>query len=238
MYRIALCEDAPADRDRIDNYLRQIFDELKRSYTLQCFATAEDFFCAAGPHMFEMVIFDIEMGQMDGIKASKILRAGDKSVVIAFTSSHPEYVFSSFSAEPLNYLLKPVRYPDLYDLVSASVHRIDEARRTMFGFEMKGVLYGVPVKDICYFESNARVVRLVTDSGDYSFYGKLDDVAADPNLASFIRCHKSYLVNPLFVAEVTGTAVKIASGDLIPISRGNAKKVKAEFADFLNGCVS
>ena len=238
MYRIALCEDSAADRERVESYLQQVFGELRLPYSLDCFASAELFFGKTSPHMFDIVIFDVELGLMDGITASRTLRAHDKGVIIAFTSSHPEYVFSSFSAEPLNYLLKPIRYPDLYGLIEASVRRIDESRRSVFGFEMRGVLYGLPVNEIRYFESNARIIRVVTDTAEYSFYGKLDDIAGDPKLASFIRCHKSYLVNPAFVQEVTGTAVKISSGDLIPVSRGNAKRVKAEFAGYLSGCVS
>lgn len=233
--RIALCEDTVEDRRRVEGYLSQIFDELGRPFRLACFASAEEFFAAAAPYTFDVVLFDVEMGDMDGIKAARLLRSNDKRVIIAFATSHPEYVFSSFSAEPLNYLLKPVRYGDLFDLVAESVRRIDETHADALSFEMKGVLYSVPVKEISYIESNARMLRLVSDQGEYSFYGKLDDTAQDRRLAGFIRCHKSFLVNPAFIERIDGGTIALAGGQTLPVSRSNVKRVKQEFVDYLDG---
>ncbi len=47
------------------------------------------------------------MGGADGITAAKRLRAEDPLVIIVFLSTCAEFVFNSFSAEPLHYIVKP-----------------------------------------------------------------------------------------------------------------------------------
>ena len=234
MYRIALCEDSAHDKFHIQELIDRAFAELGEQCQLSHWSSAEGFFAASLPHSFDIAIFDVELDKMNGIEASRRLRANDKEVVIIFTSSHPEYVFSSFPSEPLNYLVKPVEYGVLFELMRESVRRINESRNTTFSFEAKGVLYNIPVKEIVSLESHARIVCVKTAKSDYEFYGKLDEASAHPNLAVFIRCHKSFLVNPLYIERIANDAIYLANGKSVPVSRGNMKRVKAEFVEFLN----
>lgn len=235
MYRIALCEDSTQDKLYIQQLLDQVFSELKQHYRLYVWSSAEGFLSEAAPHTFDIAIFDVELDRMNGIEASRRLRAKDKNVIIIFTSSHPEYVFSSFPSEPLNYLVKPVEYTKLLAVIRESVRRIQESQNDVFSFEAKGIVYNIPIKDIVLFESHARIIRIRLSESTYEFYGKLDDIAKNPHLSAFIRCHKSFFVNPVYIQRIGNDAITLSTDDTIPVSRGNMKRVKEEYAMFLNG---
>ena len=57
-----------------------------------------------------------------------------------------------------------------------------------------------------------------TTARDYTFYGKLDAVAAELGEA-FVRIHQRYLVRAGAVAQVSGSEVRLADGAVLPVSR-------------------
>lgn len=79
--------------------------------------------------------------------------------------------------------------------------------------------YRIPRRDILYFSSDRRQVNCVTASRIYTFYGKLDQVAAELDDENFVRIHQRYLVHTGAVERVDSGEVRLAGGGTLPISR-------------------
>ena len=58
----------------------------------------------------------------------------------------------------------------------------------------------------------------VTPGREYTFYGKLDAVAAELGEA-FVRIHQRYLVRAAAVDRVEGSGVVLRDGARLPVSR-------------------
>lgn len=101
------------------------------------------------------------------------------------------------------------------------------------------------LSDILYFTSEGRRIHLVlanTSKSDF-FYCKLDDVEAilDKIDNTFIRIHKSYLVNSKYIAGYDRKQLQLITGEYLSISNHayykklqtyqllNAKKLKQNF---------
>lgn len=235
MYRIALCENSEQDRLIISSYLKKRFFELSSAYQLSEFISGESFLENMEPYRYDIAIFDVEMEKISGIRAARMLRDADKKVVIIFTSVHAESVFSSFYAEPLNFMVKPVSYPEFRQVLDLALKKVEEVGKTSFTYTSSNALFSVPISQILYFESDKRVITVKMTEGSDSFYGKLGEIERNPVLSSFLRCYQSYLVNPDCVYRITNSSVVLKNGEELPISRGKAKLIKSLYMEYISG---
>lgn len=229
MYRIAVCEDNDSDRAATKAALSRFMSEENLQYAVTDFWSGEEFVFHNKPYMFDIVLFDVKMRRISGIDAAKKLRETDRSVVIIFLTTYTDFVFSSFEAEPIRYLIKPLIYEDFSEAMEKAVEKADENCRSCYCMTFGGAAFRLPVKEIQYFSSEGRTVEAHCDSGQYSFYAKLDEVEADELLTDFLRCHQSILVNPDHIRRITKESVTLFSGEQLPVSRVRAKVIKDVF---------
>lgn len=235
MYRIALCQENEADLAALREALEQFFRGRPDGFSCSEYGSFETLLGEAGPGFFDIAILDTSAGGQDGVAAAVKLRAADSRVVILFVTAHADRVFDSFDAEPLQYLLKPVAPETFVRVLTRALEKTDLSRKTSFSFTFEKRLYRLPVDDILYFETDRRIVRVVTSSETYRFYGKLGELEAKSALKSFIRCHYSYLVNPGYIRSVSCGELVLSTGETVKVSRSRARAVQRRFADFSAG---
>ena len=51
----------------------------------------------------DVLFLDIELGDINGIELAKYLRNEFPTLIIVYITNHPDYVFSCFETEPLNF---------------------------------------------------------------------------------------------------------------------------------------
>lgn len=233
VYNIALCENSPNDQLWVSSALERIFQELDRPYLLTEYSSGEEFLYNMKPHLYDLVIFDVEMKRINGIEAARRLREVDRGVIIIFSTVHSENCFSCFAAEPLQYFLKPLKFGPFREFMFTVVERIDHARRDQFSLTFNNVAYCVPISDIMYFQSHGRQVEIQTAKTRHYFYSKLGEVEQNPLLQHFIRCCQSFLINPDYVKRLKGENIYMANDEILPISRGKSKQIRDQYLQYI-----
>ena len=94
-------------------------------------------------------------------------------------------------------------------------------------FQKGGKLYSISYGDIMYFCINGRKTEVHAVNDIYDFYGKLDDIQSKTP-PDFIRIHKSYLVNIVYVSKWEYETVTLADGTCLSISSRYRKSVREE----------
>ena len=84
----------------------------------------------------------------------------------------------------------------------------------------------IPIKEIIYFESEGKKVRMITEKESYEFYSKLSDVEQQLGSRDFIFIHKSFLINFSFVIEYEYESVKMSDQNVLSISQRYRKQVR------------
>lgn len=87
----------------------------------------------------------------------------------------------------------------------------------------------IPYKDILYFEAREKKIYLRLQHQEICFYDTLGNLQR--NLPEeFVRCHKSYIINSLYIARVEWSEQMIYLGDktTIPLSRTYRSCIKEE----------
>ena len=86
-------------------------------------------------------------------------------------------------------------------------------------------------KDIAYIESDRRILHIHTERESVDTYGKLSEVEKQLP-SSFVQCHKSFLVNLVYVKEQSTSSFVLRTGDVVPISQQRRKHVRKRLLEY------
>jgi two-component system LytT family response regulator len=162
----------------------------------------------------DVVFLDIEMPAYNGFELLDFFDAGQIHFQIVFVTAYSEYSLRAFEISATDYLLKPVRFAQIERAVGRlwqnfTQNRYQNARLevlkehlTRSPADKKIVLqtaenmYIVHLHDILYAEADGSYTHFFTKmQGKITITKKLSDFDYLEEMGSFMRTHRSYLVN-------------------------------------------
>ena len=217
MLRIGICDDTAAARENLRLLCLKHF-RLEEPEFFE-FSTGDGAvrWLKGHPGALDLLFLDIEMPGRSGMEAAEAIRAFDREVLLAFVTGYTDYVYDGYAVGAVGYLVKPVSEEKLSSLLDRAAAALEQRAPAVYTLRNAQGMFKVPLREILYADSDRRQVTLTTSRGDYTFYGKLDDVAAQLG-AGFVRIHQRYLVNARAVSAVVGASVQVGEARL-PISR-------------------
>lgn len=172
------------------------------------------------------------MKKLTGLQVAERIRETDKSVIIAFLTSHQEFATSGYEVNAFRYLLKG-QPEDMYIKQLRSIFNEYHQTHMTFPVQTSNTVFNISVSDILYFEIFKRTVVLHTRMDKYQFNGKLSEIEEDERLVNFIKPHKSYYVNLAYIDNIVPSEIIMKNGDKIPLSRNSKQSVTDKFISFL-----
>lgn len=180
----------------------------------------------------DLIFIDIQMPDLTGFQI--IERLNIKPSII-FTTAYGEYAIDGFKVNAIDYLLKPIDYPDFEKAVDKALqwHSAKTDVRSN--------------KKFLYIKSGYKIIRLNFDDITYiqgmSEYIKIHSSASKPIMSllslkilegqlppdRFMRVHKSFIVNLDKVNIVERGEIYYDDGTIIPVS----PQYKDKFNDFI-----
>ena len=220
MLRIGICDDVYDARLVLRSALERILEGRHVQGQFFEFSSGEGLLRWLDRHAGELdlVFLDLEMGELDGMETARRLRAADAGLQLVFVTGYAERVFDGYSVGALGYLLKPPQADRLEDVLDRAQAALYRGLERTYVCRSGDTYYRIPIQGILYFASDRRQVTCVTPGRSYTFYGKLDAVAAEVG-TEFVRIHQRYLVRSGAVARIEGGEVVLADGARLPISR-------------------
>ena len=217
MLRIGICDDTATARESLRLLCLKHF-RLEEPEFFE-FSTGDGAvrWLKGHPGALDLLFLDIEMPGLSGMEAAEAIRAFDREVLLAFVTGYTDYVYDGYAVGAMGYLVKPVSEEKLSSLLDRAAAALEQRAPAVYTLRNAQGMFKVPLREILYAASDRRQVTLTTSRGDYTFYGKLDDVAAQLG-AGFVRIHQRYLVNARAVSAVVGASVQVGEARL-PISR-------------------
>lgn len=216
--RIAICDDSAADRDYLAGLARRWAGQRLHTVQLALYPSAESFlFAYAEDKTVQILLLDIEMGQMDGVTMARTLRKDNDGVQIVFITGYSEYIADGYEVEALHYLMKPVDENKLFSVLDRAADKLCRNEQVLT-LELSGETVRLPVYQIRYAEVQGNYVTVHAKS-DYTAKMTLSELETRLD-DSFFRLGRSALVNLGYVARVTKTAVTLNDGSVLPLPRG------------------
>lgn len=220
MLRIGICDDLADARLVLRSSLERVLEDRKVQGQFFEFSSGETLLRWYDRHAGELdlVFLDMELHELDGLETARRLRAADSGLQLVFVTGYAEHVFDGYSVGALGYLLKPPGQEQLEDVLDRAQAALCREMDRAFLCRNGDTHYRIPLSGILYFASDRRQVRCVTESRSYTFYAKLDAVAAEVGVA-FVRVHQRYLVRAGAVERMESGEVALQNGERLPVSR-------------------
>lgn len=223
MYRLAICDDNQADVLYLSSFLEKWAEKAEKALKIESFPSAETFlFQYEEEKSFDILLLDIEMGDMNGIELARKIRRENHSVQIIFITGYMEYIAEGYDVEALHYLLKPVTEEKLYGVLDRAAERLKSKEKELC-LALPGSVTRIALCEIRYLEVRRNYVT-IHGAEDYTVKKTLNELEEELD-GSFCRTGRSYIVNLHFVKKITRTQVILKDGREIPLSRNCYEKM-------------
>lgn len=236
MLRIALCDDDPTVIQEYAAQLRELCKRHRLEANFFNFNNGEQllFYLSDSPNLFDVIFLDILMKHTSGIQVARTLRDLHCHSQIIFLTTSEEYVFDSFEALPLSYLVKDtVTQEKLESVFLKAVEKAMEREKSCYVVTSSSVTKSIPLSYISHFEVKNRIITIHYDNQTFDFYSKLDAVEQELASKGFLRTHRSFLVNCAHIDRIEKTDLYLRDGTCIPVSSKHYRDVKENFSKYL-----
>jgi DNA-binding LytR/AlgR family response regulator len=212
MVNCLVVEDEPLAQQ----VLARFIEEHPRLRLAAVAANATDAFRIIHDQTIHLIFLDIRLPAMKG---TDFISALKNPPAFIFTTAYPQYALQGYELEAIDYLLKPVTY----DRFEKAVNRFLRLRNAATEPAAKNYVYikesGKLVKtffdDIYYAESMKDYLRIKTKGGTLVTHTTMKNFL-ELLPSSFLRLHRSYVVNMSAAAVLARDHVVIA-GTNIPV---------------------
>ncbi len=235
MYRIALCDDDKRLMAQMDYFFKMNTDNAE----FKPFIYGEDLLEAIYEGaQFDIIIIGNMLKKLNGIMVAKeIRRLGIKSYLI-FISGIECFYYDAFEVEAFRFMKKPIDWKKFRICIQMIIEKLNDNNRFFF-YKKDNIIYKLPIKDVLFFESCRRVINIVTENGTSSYYDRLDlveEYIRNKNF-TFLRIHKSYLVNSSKIEQYEYSKIRMPGGLELPISENKRNIVRNEYMEFIDNYV-
>lgn len=233
---IAICDDNKIFREMLRDVTIEYMEEKKYEYNLDTFTSGEELISAINREYinYNLVFLDILMDKLDGIEVAKILKNINENIEIIFVTTTKEFVFNGYDIGVLNYILKPFDKEKIKIEIERYMEKSNKNSDDKFYVTKKNGIEVLSIKDIFYFDIYNRIITVHTKNRNIQFYDKFKNIEKKFEEHSFIKCHRSYLVNCRYIEKIENSDIYMMNGEKIPISRLRISNVKSKFLKYVN----
>lgn len=241
MIKVLLIDDEELACDLLEEYL-QAFRQI------EVVARCHDGFQAVKAiqeHQPDLLFLDVQMPKLSGFEVLQLL---DNPPAVIFTTAFDQYAVQAFENKAVDYLLKPFsqqrleqaveRFLQMSPLEKAKNQQRQAALGSATAHARRIVLrrgtqiYMVPYAQIHSLNADGDYVHLHTEQGKFTQKKSLQHYQAMLPIDTFVRVHRSYLVNITKVEKVEpyGKNTHVAllkNGDQLPVSRAGYQRLRS-----------
>lgn len=231
MLRVAIVEDEAECREVLRDMISRYAEEQQKQIRVQEFSDGSELVDNYKPD-YDILLLDIEMPHLDGMKAAEKIRETDQDVAIVFITNMAQYAIKGYEVNALDFIIKPVNYSTFSMRFTRAIGRVKNREGRRVCLYLPDGPKWIDSREIYYIDIQNRMLHYHTPEGVYSVRGTLKDVQEQLADWNFVKCNQCYLVNLKFVSEIKKNFVVVAGTEL-EISRRNRNAFLAAVTDYL-----
>ena len=221
-YRSAICDDRQEDREYVRQLTARWAQQRGNQVEMTEFCSAEQFLFSCPQPDFDLLLLDIEMGEMDGVSLAKQVRRTNELMQIVFITGYSDYITEGYEVAALHYLMKPVKEEKLFVVLDRAVERLHKNTKVLT-LETSEEMVRVPLYQVSALEVQRNYVT-VHARQDYTVKKSLSELMEQLD-ERFFRVGRSAVVNLNDISRVTRSDIYLTDGRSIPLPRGAYDKL-------------
>lgn len=231
--KCAITDDEPLALDLLESY-------VKKTPSLELagkFHSAGEAVAGLKEEPVDLLFLDIQMPELDGIELSRMIPASTR---IVFTTAFGQYAIEGYKVNALDYLLKPISYPEFMRSVNKALEWFAIARKAAGApaslAQDKDSIYvkseyrlvRIPFSGILYVEGLKDYVKFYLDSAEQPVLSLMNLKDLEDSLPHdmFLRVHRSFIVNLKRIKAIDRGRI-ILDGTGIPVGDTYREELQA-----------
>ena len=194
-----IVDDEPLAVELLEAYVKRTpFLELKGAFT-----NAFDALALLEKETLDLLFLDIQMPELNGLELSRLVGT---QVKVIFTTAFEQYAVEGFKVDALDYLLKPISYPEFLRAAHKALRwkEMAEAASSLEVREIADALFvrsgnkfvKVQLSHILYIEGMQDYVKIYLDDDSQPVVTLNTMKDFEESLSfPFLRIHRSYIIN-------------------------------------------
>lgn len=223
---IAICDDQEIFVKKLYKQLHYFMREKSIDYEIHPFISPVRLLEYSQP--IHILFLDIDMPQMNGLKAAKEASEKWNDVKIIFLTAYFEYVQNAFKVKTFRYLLKPFKREEVREALFEAVDVLLE--RNFKLIKLQGKVLQIDIPDVYYIEALGDQTAIFREK-DYIICNIPLKEWCEENYNGLYRCNKNYLVNFLHVDQIKDT-VLLTNGSELSIAVRKRRLIKEAYYQF------
>ncbi len=232
----AVVDDEPLALNLLESYVvKTPFLQLEGKYPNAVQAMKE-----LPGHPVDLLFLDIQMPELSGLEFSRMIESHTR---VIFTTAFEQYAIDSYKVNALDYLLKPISYPDFltaankalqwFELLNKnSVSPLQETEKiSSIYVKSEYKLVQIELDKVLYIEGLKDYIKIYLEETPKPILSLMSMKAIEEILPSdrFMRVHRSFIVQTGKIRVIDRNRI-VFGKEYIPIS----ESYKKEFQEFLS----
>ena len=232
MLKIALLDDDKTALLISKGAIESFVQEKNIAISLDAFNSPVNFLAMAKEESYRLVFLDIDMPEMDGLEVGKQVKAINPQTDLIYLSQREDLVFDTLQLHPFGFIRKSKIIQDFANVLELFVNtalNTDESNKKIT-ISTKTETRSADINQIMYIEGNKNYQTFYLKDGSVFdarvLMGDLEDKLKEHG---FIRVHKGYLVNYLYIRQIAVNEVCLTNNKKLPLSSKRKDEIMEEY---------
>ena len=241
MIKLALVDDVEADLSKAEAYIKNYVEtnhaEVANSLEVSKFQSPLLFVQHFERGRFDLIVLDIFMKELDGLKVAQFIRTKDRDCSIIFLTSSDAFILEGYLVFASGYFIKPLEgnaeaFQKTFEFIYPKLLEKNRMLRLPIA---KGIEIDVPYDNILFVDINEKhKLRMTTRAKEFISTMTYEDCArvllTDKR---FLECHYRIIVNMDHIEQMLDEDFLLADGRKVPISYRKRKQSKLQYMQYL-----
>lgn len=230
---IFICDDEDiylyTIKDKVDNWAQRT--GKLAAIKMYLFRSSEDLLEAWENGLkADLFLLDIQIpGEMNGLNLAKHIHETDYLVPIVLITNYGEFVYEGYRVSALRYLRKPIQQEEIDEFMNIVWRQMQAQDCQCVVLDNSAQILRIPARSILYLEASGHqvIIHMVDQNDGYVISQKLCNAKKQLPSQLFVQCHRSFIINLMYVRRFLSSVITLTDGTEISLGR----KWKLNFID-------
>ncbi|MCI5689069.1 MAG: LytTR family DNA-binding domain-containing protein [Emergencia sp.] len=188
--KIIICDDQISEIQKLETLCIRYFQEKEIAAEIETTMNPKEIL--AEPLEADILILDVEMGEVNGIEIKNELARRGNGPLVIFATNYPENMSRAFNVNVIGFLIKPVRFSDLSAYLDTGVNLIFANKHFTYPDGSRGCL-----DEILWITADSGYADVHLKDGNVKNIGKhrMKELAARLEPLGFICISSGQIIN-------------------------------------------
>ena len=232
MLEIALLDDDKTALLISKGAIESFFQEKNIAISLDAFSSPINFLSMAKEENYRLVFLDIDMPELNGLEVGEQVKEINPQTDIIYLSQREDLVFDTLKLHPFGFIRKSKIIQDFASVLELFVNTSlnANAENKKITISSKTETMSADIDSIMYIEGNRNYQTFyMKDGTNFDARVLMGDLENKLKDHGFIRMHKGYLVNYLYVRQIGTNEVLLTNNTKLPISSKRKDAIMDEY---------